>query len=317
MIIADLNGITHSHGGRPILSGLSWSIQDGEKIGLIGPNGIGKSTLLRVLAGLESPDAGGITLRRGVRVAYLPQDYRGEPERTVMAELLAARSDLANIEANLAALEARMGDPAVTGAMPALAQVLAEHERLLVAYAELGGPMLQNRATSLLRDLDLDAALWDRPMRLLSGGQRKLVGLARCLLADPHLLLLDEPDNHLDMERKALLEDCIRSFSGAVVLISHDRYLLDETVSMIVELEPVRGAGARLQYWEGNYSAYITQKELALLKQQQDYIAQQKEIAHLEAAIVRFKHWAHIVVNERHIKQARNKQRQIDRMEKV
>src|SRR6185312_11777822 len=135
--------------------------------------------------------------------------------------------------------------------------------------------------------------------------------------AEPELLLLDEPDNHLDMARKAALERVIRNFEGAVIVISHDRYLLDETATTIIELEPHRDDGVRLKRWDGNYTAYVTQKELALVRQQQDFASQQKEIARLEAAIARFKLWASIVVNERHIKQARNKQRQIDRMEKV
>jgi ATP-binding cassette subfamily F protein 3 len=157
---------------------------------------------------------------------------------------------------------------------------------------------------------------WSRPMRVLSGGQRKIVGVARCVLSEPDILLLDEPDNHLDMDRKAMLERIIREFEGCVCVISHDRYLLDETVGAILELEPVRD-NARLIRWEGNYSAYATARELALLKQQQDYTAQQKEIQRLEEAIVRFKVWASVVVDERHIKQARNKQRQIDSMDKV
>ncbi len=317
MIIADLNNIARTHGGRTIFHSLTWSIQAGEKIGLVGPNGIGKSTLLRTLAGLEAPDAGAVTLRRGTRVAYLPQEYAGMPERPVLAELIAAREDIATLEANIAALEVQMGDPALAGDMAALERVLLAHERLLDQFAALGGDMLHNRAEGLLRDLGLPETSWQQPMRLLSGGQRKLVGLARCLLAEPQLLLLDEPDNHLDLERKALLEQLIAEFNGAVVIISHDRYLLDETVDIIVEMEPASTTGARLKRWEGNYSAYAMQKELALRKQQQDYVAQQKEIAHLEAAIARFKHWAHIVVSERHIKQARNKQRQIDRMEKI
>jgi ATP-binding cassette subfamily F protein 3 len=317
MIIADLNNVARTHGGRTIFTGIAWSLQDGEKIGLVGPNGIGKSTLLRTLAGIEPPDGGTVTLRRDARVAYLPQEYNGDPGRSVLAELLAAREDLAALELRIAALEARMGDPAVAADMRVLEQVLTEHERLIVQFEREGGPMLHNRAETLLHELGLDETHWQRPMELLSGGQRKLVGLARCLLADPDILLLDEPDNHLDLARKTLLEGVIRAFTGAVVIISHDRYLLDETVGVIVELEQARDVGCRLIRWEGNYSAYVTQKELALLKQQQDFVSQQKEIARLEAAIARFKLWASIVINERHIKQARNKQRQIDRMDKV
>lgn len=319
MIIADINNLTRMHGGRTIFRGLNWSIQDDEKIGLVGPNGIGKSTLLRTLAGLEVPEVGVVTLRGGVRTAYLPQEYAGQPDRRVMDELLAGRADVQALEARIAAVEARLGDPAVAADMAALERVLTEHERLIAQYEALGGAQVRGRAEALLRELDMEESVWERPMAVLSGGQRKLVGLARCLLAEPKVLLLDEPDNHLDMERKALLERIVREFEGAVVIISHDRYLLDETVNLIVELEPAaeREGGARLNRWEGNYSAYATQKELALLKQQQDYIAQQKEIARLEAAVARFKLWASIVINERHIKQARNKQRQIDRMDKI
>jgi ATP-binding cassette subfamily F protein 3 len=316
MLLADLNRVSRVVGGRILFEELAWSLQDGEKIGLIGPNGVGKSTLLRTLAGLEPPEAGAVTLRRGARAVYLPQEYAGEPGRGALAELMAARTDLADLEARLSAAEARLGDPATVADLGAFERVLAEHERLLEQFERLGGPRLTNRAEGLLRSVGLPADDWERPMALLSGGQRKLVGLARCLLAEPDLLLLDEPDNHLDLAAKALLERIIREFAGAVVLISHDRYLLDETVGAIVELEPAR-SGARLRRWEGNYSAHAAQKELALLKQRQDYIAQQKVIARLEAAIVRFKQWARIVVEERHIRQARVKQRQIDRMEKV
>ncbi len=154
-------------------------------------------------------------------------------------------------------------------------------------------------------------------MELLSGGQRKLIGLARCLLAEPDLLLLDEPDNHLDLARKTLLEQIISKFDGAVVIISHDRYLLDETVKIIVEMEPAKQVGARLIRWEGNYSSYATQKELALLRQQQDYVAQQKEIDRLEAAIARFRVWLVMSEDPRHKTRILNKQRQIERMDKV
>ncbi len=317
MIIADINNLSRVHGGRTIFRNLNWTIQDDEKLGLVGPNGAGKSTLLRTLAGLEPPDAGTVVLRRGVRVAYLPQEYAGEPARPALAELLAARDDLAALEARIAELETRLGDPAVVADMQLMETVLAEHERLLAAFEALGGEQVEHRAHGLLRELGLSEAQWQQPMAQLSGGQRKLIGLARCLLARPDLLLLDEPDNHLDLERKALLERMIQGFDGAVVIISHDRYLLDETVRAIVELEPAREVGARLLRWEGNYSAYAMQKELALLKQQQGYVAQQGEIAHLEAAIARFKVWMGISLDPRLKRQINNKQRQIDSMDVI
>ncbi len=316
MIIADLNNVARVHGSRTVFSGLSWSLQDGERIGLVGPNGVGKSTLLKLAAGTERPDAGVIAFRRGARVAYLAQEYAGEPGRGALAELLAAREDLAAIEDRLDAV-AREMTVAAADDETGFERLLAEQERLLADFDALGGPMVENRAKGLLRSLGLADDTWAQPMETLSGGQRKLVGLASCLLTEPDLLLLDEPDNHLDLAGKERLERVVRDFEGAVVVISHDRYLLDETVTTILEMEPARDSGARLHRWEGNYSAYATQKELALLRQQQNYVAQQKEIARLEEAVARFKLWASIVIDERHIKQARNKQRQIDRMDKV
>jgi ATP-binding cassette subfamily F protein 3 len=315
VIVTDLSAVTRAHGDRTIFADLSWTIEDHARIGLIGPNGSGKSTLLRTIAGVELPEGGQVTRPRGLRIAYLTQEQEptGVP---VMTALLGARPDLATIERDLLAVGQRLADPAVTGDMALLTRTLEEHERHLHAFELAGGPRLRNRAEGLLRELGIPRDRWDAPLAALSGGQRKLVGLAACLIGDPDLLLLDEPDNHLDLQRKATLERLLAEFDGAVVIVSHDRYLLDDTVERIAELEPT-SVGARLHVWEGNYSAYVVQKEIALRRQQQDYTSQQKEIARLEAAVKRFELWARMVVDERHIKQARNKQRQIDRMEKV
>jgi ATP-binding cassette subfamily F protein 3 len=315
MIVTDLASVTRAHGDRTIFADLSWTIDGHARIGLIGPNGSGKSTLLRTIAGLELPEAGLVTRPRDLRIAYLAQEQ--EPsEVTVMATLLGARPDLAAIERDLAAVGRRLADPAVSGDMTKLGAAIEDQERLLHGFERAGGPRLRNRAAGLLRDLGIPEDHWERALAVLSGGQRKLVGLAACLIADPDLLLLDEPDNHLDLERKETLERLLGDFAGAVVIVSHDRYLLDDTVEHIAELEPT-ARGARLALWDGNYSAYVVQKEIALKRQQQDYTSQQKEIARLEAAVKRFELWARLVVDERHIKQARNKQRQIDRMDKV
>ena len=315
MIVTDLAAVTRAQGDRTIFADLSFTIQDRARIGLIGPNGSGKTTLLRTIAGLESPEAGRVTRPRELRIAYLAQE-RPPSDATAMATLLDARPDLVRIERDLAAIAKRLGDPSVSADLAALSGVLEQQERLLHAFDQAGGARLGSRAVGLLQDLGIPHDHWELPLSALSGGQRKLVGLAACLIGDPDLLLLDEPDNHLDLARKETLERLLGEFDGAVVIVSHDRYLLDDTVERIAELEPTT-SGARLKIWEGNYSAYVTQKEIALRRQQQDYASRQKEIARLEAAVKRFELWARIVVDERHIKQARNKQRQIDRLEKV
>lgn len=315
MIVADLAGITRAHGERTIFADLSWTIESGARIGLIGPNGSGKSTLLRTIAGLESPEDGVLTRPRDLRLAYLAQEQ--EPSALpVLATLLGAHPDLARIERDLAAVARALGDPAISGDLDALGATLERQELLLHGFERAGGPRLRNRAEGLLRELGIPPDHWELPLGSLSGGQRTLVGLATCLIGDPDLLLLDEPDNHLDLARKETLERLLRDFTGAVVMVSHDRYLLDDTVERIAELEPTQ-RGSRLRLWAGNYSAFVVQQEIALTRQRQDYVSQQKEIARLEAAVKRFELWASLVVDERHIKQARNKQRQIDRMEQV
>jgi len=309
--IVDAQNVAKGFGGRLLWDGITLTIDAHTRAGLIGANGAGKSTLLRIIAGLEQPDAGTITKRKGLRSAYLPQEVAGD-ERGVLQTVLATRTDVAELEAQLAAIEADLAAWATAHDTERMSMLLDQQGKLLEHWEERGGPRIHNQAMGYLRTLGIDEADWVMPTKLLSGGQRKLVALAGCLLQDPQLLLLDEPDTHLDLQHKAQLEALIRTFNGAVVMVSHDRYLLDETVRTIIEIED-----GRLHVWDGNYSAYAVAKELALLRQQELFVAQQKEIARLEAAIARFKLWASIVVDERHIKQARNKQRQIDRMDKV
>ena len=183
-----------------------------------------------------------------------------------------------------------------------LEKTINRHGRLLENYARLDGARYQSQVKSALTDLGLDEPFWSRPTEVLSGGQKKLVLLAKLLVQQPQLLLLDEPDNHLDMPAKRNLERIIHHYPGCVVIISHDRYLLDEVATHIAELE-----NGRLTLYPGNYTAYTTERELRRLRQQQLYQAQQKEIARIEAAIARFEQWASIVVDERHIRQARSR----------
>ncbi len=312
VLLTRLESIELSFGTRVVLNGVSLSLNDGEKIGLVGPNGAGKSSLLKVLAGVDKPQGGERTLRREAVCAYLPQEYAGFGSATAYDEVVDGRADLLDIEEELERIEADLADPETAGDLDAFGRLLDRQTALLQRYEERGGTRFRTDAETLLVDLGLPVELHGRPVEELSGGERKMVGLARCLIAKPDLLLLDEPDNHLDIAGKALLEQVLKGFAGAFVLVSHDRYLLDDTVSQIVEV-----ADGNLTVYQGNYSSYVTQREMAMLKQQQDFVSQQKEIKRLEEAIARFELWARMVVDERHIKQARNKQRQIDQMEKV
>jgi ATP-binding cassette subfamily F protein 3 len=192
----------------------------------------------------------------------------------------------------------------------ALARALAQQDTFLTDWERRGGARYAGKIRSILAYLGLTADDYSLPTDALSGGQKKLVIIARLLAEAPDILLLDEPDNHLDLEAKAHLESLIQTYSGAVIIVSHDRYLLDGVATQIAEL-----ADGKLTLYPGNYSAYSAQREVNRLRQQQMYNAQQKEIARIEAAIARFEHWARIVVNERHIKQARSRRKMLDRME--
>jgi ATP-binding cassette, subfamily F, member 3 len=310
MTLIGLRSVVKFYGGRAVLRGLDLKMIAGARIGLVGTNGAGKSTVLRILAGTEEVDDGEVVRRRGLDVASLPQYVEGD-ERTPMEVVRAARPEILELQKELDACGEQLGSPEVASDLRRMQRVLERQERLLRRFTELGGPGFEGEARGYLGSLGLGDEV-QRPMKDLSGGQRKLAVLASCLASRPDVLLLDEPEAHLDAGRRELLEAIVRAFDGAVVIVSHDRYLLDETVGEIAELED-----GRITMWPGNYSAYSVARELKLKRQQQLYVAQQKEIARLEEAIRRFKLWASLVPNERHIKQARNKQRQIDKMDKV
>ena len=311
MSVVSLVNVEKSYGSWPVLRGVDFEVPDGARIGIIGPNGAGKSTLLRILQGSDPPTAGEVVRRKDLVIAYLEQHADGD-DRTAEQTVLAARPDVAALDAEMRGVEDELGRPDVVSDLARMDRVLMRQQALLDRWVQAGGAGLAGEARVMLVSLGFDDGDLALPTTALSGGQRKLVALAACLIRQPDLLLLDEPETHLDADRRARLESIVAEFPGAVVTVSHDRYLLDETVSRIAELDE-----GRVIMWPGNYSAYAVAKEIALKRQQQIYITQQKEIARLEEAIKRFEFWASIVVNKRHITQAHNKQRQIDRMDKV
>jgi ATP-binding cassette subfamily F protein 3 len=309
--VVSLVHVEKSYGSWPVLQGADLEVPDGARIGIVGPNGAGKSTLLRILQGSEPPTGGEVVRRKDLTIAYLEQHADGD-DRTAVQVVLAARPDVAALDAEMRAVEADLGRPEVVRDLARMDRVLTRQQALLERWVSAGGAGLEGQARAMLASLGLDDDDMALPTSALSGGQRKLVELAACLIRQPDLLLLDEPETHLDADRRARLESIVAEFPGAVVTVSHDRYLLDETVTRIAELD-----AGRITMWRGNYSAYAVAKEIALKRQQQLFVTQQKEIARLEEAIRRFEHWARIVVDKRHITQARNKQRQIDRMDKI
>ncbi len=299
-----------SYATRVIFNDLSFAVQNGARIGLIGANGTGKSTLLKTIHGLIEPDAGTITLARDVTVGYLPQDVILSPSQTLLEAAMQTPPRLAHVNAELDEIDTLLADPAVYNDEERLTKVLNRQQRTLEHYNALGGDRHRSTVLGTLAHLGFTEADFSLPADSLSGGQKKLVALTRLVAEQPSILLLDEPDNHLDVAAKARLEHFLNSYNGAVVIVSHDRYLLDDVVTEIAELED-----GQITHYAGNYSYYKTERELRRLRQQQLYVAQQKEIAKIEAAIARFELWASLVVNERHIKQARSRRKMLDRME--
>jgi ATP-binding cassette, subfamily F, member 3 len=311
-ILLNLANVGISLAGRPIFDNLSWEVQRNQRVGLVGPNGAGKSTLLKLMAQELAPDAGNIFRKPGLTWARLAQEPHLPPGRTVLEEALTAVPRLRELERALADLEQQMGQPEVYGNPARLDKVMARHAELLVQFEQLDGPRFDSKVRETLVALGFDQRQWDAQTAHLSGGQKKLILLAKLLVQGPELLLLDEPDNHLDIPAKRNLEKLIGGYAGGVIIISHDRYLLDEVATHMAELE-----NGRLTLYPGNYSAYTTERELRRLRQAQLYAAQQKEIVRIEAAIARFEQWASIVVNERHIKQARSRRKMLERMDKI
>ncbi len=313
MISVSLNNLTLILGARTIFSGLYWEVQHDQVIGLIGPNGAGKSSLFKLITGEYNPEPGGGVVRaRGVSVGYLPQEPQLDPARSAFELTLAGNPRYSTVQQELGVVEASLADPRVYADEKKLARALERQQELLNEYMALGGDQYPERARSMLTGLGLKAGEQDKPLGVLSGGQKKLVGLAQLMLSRPDVLLLDEPDNHLDLEGKAFLERFIQGYPGAVVIISHDRYLLDAVVTHISEIED-----GRLTTFEGDYSSYIIEKQQRLARQSELFHVQQRQIARIEAAIKRYAIWAKTYDNEKFAKRAHAIQNRLDRMDRI
>ena len=290
MISISLSKLTLILGAKPIFRELSWEIQHDQKIGLVGPNGAGKSSLLKLITGEYTAEPGGTIARaKGVTVGYLPQQPEFDPSASAFQLALDGNPRVAALEAELAGIEARLGEPTVYENEKALTQTLELHTKSLAEYEALGGSAYPEHVQELLGGLGLPAADFAKPIGVLSGGQKKLIGLARLLLLRPDVLLLDEPDNHLDLPGKTYLENTIRAYPGTVVLVSHDRYLLDAVVTQIVEIED-----GRLTSFPGNYTDYILDKQERLARAEELYHIQQRSIARMEMALKRYQQWVQV-----------------------
>lgn len=257
MPVLSANNLGVSFGAFDLFKGITVTIANDAKIGLIGPNGVGKTTLLMVLAGINQPTTGQVFTARGRRMGYLRQEAVeafANRENTVYSEMLAVFSDLHKQQERLHELEAQMARKDISEAE--LEAVLDQYGRLQEAFDKAGGYDFEVRIQQTLDGLGLGKQHWHMPLNHLSGGQKTRALLARLLLEKPDLLMLDEPTNHLDIEAVEWLERTLREWEGAVLIVSHDRYFLDNTVNTIWEMSP-----GGIEIYSGNYSAYLLQRQ--------------------------------------------------------
>lgn len=307
MLMIGCHQVKKYYGAQEVLGEVSFDVYDGEKVGLLGGNGAGKSTLFRLLSGSESPDEGTVSLRRGAKAGVLDQipDYG---QRSVGDVLLDVFAQVLALQDRQRELEAEMGS--AEGA--ALDRMLREYGEAQEAFERAGGYEIPAKVDAVASGLGIPAEQRARPFAELSGGEKTKVSLAALLLGEADLLLLDEPTNHLDMEAAAWLEGFIRESPATIIVVSHDRYFLTQTVEKVIELED----GEATAYPCG-YAQYREEKEARLLRQFEEYKEQQKVIKQMKEAIKRFIEWGKQGDNPKFFRKAASLQKALDRMEKV
>ena len=288
MLLANFSSVSKDYGGNPVFDEVNLEIIEGERIGLVGENGSGKSTLFKLLAGLDTPTEGVISRRRNLTIGYLSQEIDpSQHHKTIFQAVSETSPELSTLSATLGELEAQMADPAIASNPSAMEKVLKAYGRVQERFEAAGGYTLGHEVEAVLHGLGFHPEQYEQEVGVLSGGEKKLVNLARILLQRPDLMLLDEPDNHLDLEAKAWLEQYIHDYPGTVLIISHDRRLLDRVVKKIFQLED-----GSISVYFGNYSSYFEERQQRLLRQQEQYSLQQDEIKRLEASMHQLQEWA-------------------------
>ncbi len=311
MITISLSNVHLVLGAHTVFKDITWEIQHDQKIGLVGPNGAGKSSLFKLMMGEYTSEPGGALVRaKGVTVGYLPQQPEFAQIEIALDLALAGIPRMAEIEAELNLIETELAEPDVYNDSKVLSRTLAAQHKLIEEYESHGGVNYTTRVSELLRGLGLPESDFNKPIGVLSGGQKKLIGLARLLLARPAVLLLDEPDNHLDIPGKAYLEQLILNYPGAVVLISHDRYLLDACVTNIAEIEE-----GRLTTFTGSYTEYIIDKDERLARQDELYQIQQRAIDRMEMALKRYQLW--VKVSDKFASRVRSMQTRLAKVDRL
>jgi ATP-binding cassette subfamily F protein 3 len=279
MSLVSIQGVHVAFGGTTVLENVSLEVLPQSRLGIVGPNGGGKTTLLRVLLGVQEPDDGTVGGRKGLRVEWLRQDPELDPARTPREVVLEGFADLLALERKLRDVERAMGEPRDDAH---LERLLEKHSRLQAEMESQEGWDVVRRAEEALSGLGVPPEAHDRPVDTLSGGQQTRVGLARVLVREPELLVLDEPTNHLDLVATEWLEERLIGWRGAFLVVSHDRHFLDRVARTIAEVD--RG---RVVTYAGNYSAFEQQREIRIRTEERAYEKQRREIAHDEDFVAR------------------------------
>ena len=302
MIILQANKIERSFAGEVLFDNISLQVDERDRIALVGKNGAGKSTLLKILVGEEEPTSGEINKKRDLSLSYLAQDSRFESSNTIYDEMLHVFDDLRKTEKSLRQMELEMGEK--TGAD--LDKLMQDYDRLSEEFRQAGGFTYEADIRAILNGFKFDESMWQMKIEELSGGQNTRLALAKMLLEKPNLLVLDEPTNHLDIETIAWLENYLVNYSGALLIVSHDRYFLDKVATITLDLTK-----HSLDRYVGNYSSFVEQKEQKLLTEAKNYEKQQKEIAALEDFVNRN------LVRASTTKRAQSRRKQLEKMERL